>query len=121
MLNLIICDGCGEQIEAQSAYQCVGCKKHFCDECETPMPIVCLCPECEKWAEGIMADCEQRKQKFIVDRVKAAMAILEQSPCGPVGKYGLNRDQLEVQPDDTNHYATQSAWLELNELLETIT
>jgi hypothetical protein len=144
MPNLINCDGCGEQIEAEDALQCVGCLNYFCRNCAsdigTGVDIMHgQCKQCEKCGEGILADCEQRKQELIVAKIKAAMAILEQSPCGKMGKrepavtrwsqriglHGMTADMMLAELNhgrdfDANYYTAQMAWLELNELLEAI-
>lgn len=130
MSNLIVCDGCGEQIEGEDALQCVGCLKYFCRNCAsdigTGVDIMHgLCKQCEKWGGEVLADCEQRKQELVVAKIKAAMAILEQSPCGAVGKFGFSRTALkrDINMPDPNmqYHVDQTAWLELNELLEAIT
>jgi hypothetical protein len=84
--------------------------------------VVGLCDKCGEWREDIVTDCEQRKQELIVAKIKAAMEILEQSPCGAVGKRGMNREELSYKLGaNLSYQAAQSAWLELNELLEAIT
>ena len=128
--NLINCDGCGEQIKGEDALQCVGCLKYFCSDCAsdigTGVDIMHgQCKQCEDWAKEIMADCEQRKQELIVAKIKAAMHKLECLPFGNVGPAGLSREQVEkLNPFNDLGYCkyrmAQSAWLELNELLEAI-
>jgi hypothetical protein len=126
MPNLINCDGCGEQIEAEDALQCVGCLNYFCRNCAsdigTGVDIMHgQCKQCEKCGEGILADCEQRKQELIIARIKTAMEILEQSTCGAVGEHGMDREELRHKFGvNLSYHAAQMAWLELNELLEAI-
>jgi len=128
-MTKINCDGCGEQIEAKDALQCIGCKHNFCPECvdddDMSIRTVVICGYCEAWGEGIVTDCEQRKQELIVAKIKAAMKILEQSPCGAIGKFGFSRTALKrdinMPYPIMQYHVDQAAWLELNELLEAIT